>query len=523
MKISQIINNIFNLRNNYFILELYKELLNREPTENEIKIINNEHNMKMKLLKIAASKEFNNLISKKIQLRTNKGNQVVTKIRKMIFSNIPKEKFIIELFNEFLLRDPTIEEINILSNSLNLIPKNYAINLFLKNEEFLKLVASPKDIYTRLHKSNIEKDKIIPLPSNNYEIKVTFKSAIYPPVYGFTNSTINILHAMDKEGIDVTYRCIHGEEPLDRDDPLITVLRNKEVDENKPEIIYGSVIDFLKSNGKYKIGYTMTEVSGISHEWAEICNTKVQEIWLPTQFNIFAFLNSGVKTPIYKIPLGINNKIFHPFEKSFRYSEKFTFLSLFQWSLRKGPDLLLKAFNKAFEKNNDVVLVIKTTSYTFESLKEEIGKYSKYLNSKIIIDNRRLPEYLLGDIYRAADCFVFPTRAEGWGMPILEAMACGLPTIATGWGCQTEFFNKENGAYPLRFKLKKLNKSTKIYKNHCWAEPSLEHLVHLMRYIYENQDKVIPKAKELGKKIIKDWSYENTARKIKERLKQLNL
>jgi len=71
LKISQIINNIFNLRNNYFILELYKELLNREPTENEIKIINNEHNMKMKLLKIAASKEFNNLISKKIQLRTN--------------------------------------------------------------------------------------------------------------------------------------------------------------------------------------------------------------------------------------------------------------------------------------------------------------------------------------------------------------------------------------------------------------------------------------------------------------------
>ena len=47
-------------------------------------------------------------------------------------------------------------------------------------------------------------------------------------------------------------------------------------------------------------------------------------------------------------------------------------------------------------------------------------------------------------LYRAADCFVLPTRGEGFGRPLLEAMAAGVPVIATRWGGHTDFLDDQH-------------------------------------------------------------------------------
>src|SRR5207247_1086784 len=65
--------------------------------------------------------------------------------------------------------------------------------------------------------------------------------------------------------------------------------------------------------------------------------------------------------------------------------------------------------------------------------------------------NHQYPPHALAALYRSADCFVLPSRGEGWGMPLLEAMACGLPVIATDWSGPRDFL-KEDWAYPLRVK-----------------------------------------------------------------------
>lgn len=47
-------------------------------------------------------------------------------------------------------------------------------------------------------------------------------------------------------------------------------------------------------------------------------------------------------------------------------------------------------------------------------------------------------------LYHAMDCFVLATRGEGWGLPLQEAMAMGIPTIGTNWGGNLEFMNTNN-------------------------------------------------------------------------------
>ncbi|KAI3770160.1 hypothetical protein L6452_01283 [Arctium lappa] len=51
-------------------------------------------------------------------------------------------------------------------------------------------------------------------------------------------------------------------------------------------------------------------------------------------------------------------------------------------------------------------------------------------------------------LYKAADAFVLPSRGEGRGRPIVEAMAMSLPVIATNWSGPTEYLSEENN-YPL--------------------------------------------------------------------------
>ena len=45
----------------------------------------------------------------------------------------------------------------------------------------------------------------------------------------------------------------------------------------------------------------------------------------------------------------------------------------------------------------------------------------------------------LAPLYAVADCGIFPSRAEGWGLPIFECLASGVPVIAGSWTGQSEY------------------------------------------------------------------------------------
>ncbi len=342
---------------------------------------------------------------------------------------------------------------------------------------------------------------------------------------GYAVSSRELLLALDRAGVAVHLAYLYGSDWMDnqRDTHHIAAMRQRPKDLRLPQVVYAPGALFCKNSGRYRIGYTMLEVDGVPDEWVRLCN-EMDEVWVPSAFNRDTFRASGVTAPIYVMPLGVSPDYFSPQIRPFRATRRYTFLSVFEWGERKAPELLLRAYARAFRRSDDVLLVLKVTNRDpGVDVHAQIGALRLPMDSApvALILNRELPGYQMGSLYRSADCFVLPTRGEGFGLPILEAQACGLPVIATAWSAVRELLDDEI-AYPLRVaRLVPARAKCPYYQGFRWAEPDEEHLIHLLRHVYEHQEEAAVKGIAASRAVLDTLTWERAALRIRERLLEI--
>jgi glycosyltransferase involved in cell wall biosynthesis len=287
--------------------------------------------------------------------------------------------------------------------------------------------------------------------------------------------------------------------------------------------------------GKYHIGRIIWETSKLPPDFVEGAKM-MDEIWTASKYTAQAIKNSGINKPVYIIPEAIDTDIplIQPLE--FEGKSGYYFYSVFEFTERKNPSTLLRAFWEEFESTEGVSLVIKTHIDNFTPDKRrELRSAIATIKNRIKL-KRYAPVYIFNtlmtrkQVYRfhqTFDCFVSPHRGEGWGVPQMEAMLLGKPIISTDCGGIHESLTNNEDAFLIPYKLIPLVANSRNQQwylpDQMWADVDMVELKKAMRFVFENK----LRGKEVGTngkiKVLQKFSLGEVGRIMRERLENIPL
>lgn len=246
--------------------------------------------------------------------------------------------------------------------------------------------------------------------------------------------------------------------------------------------------------------FTMYESTCIPAGWATAINRHCERLIVPSAWLIEIFEEGGVEIPVHVIPEGIWPDEW-PVLNGHRDQDKpYTFLALGDRGSRKAHEKAYAALYEAFGDQDDVRLIIKVRQGGL-MLPDGRGIERPMLDlagsdGRVSVWRENVAD--MADVYAAADCFVFPSRGEGWGLPPRQAAAMGIPVITTNWGGLT--VGIEHYAYPVGYKMVE----SRMPGGGQWAEPNTSELAERMRWCYENRKE----ARQFGIKAA-EWLRKN--------------
>ena len=329
---------------------------------------------------------------------------------------------------------------------------------------------------------------------------------------------------------------------------MLKAMENVKEDPRSPLVIGFTPIP-VRAVGRKVIFYTMMETQGLHPEFAKTCNISANEIWVPCKYYEKVFRECGVVKPIHVLPLGVNDKIYKPgapepdllyesmptAERISQLPSGFRFMSVFGWSYRKGTDVLCRSFLKEFDGNDDAYLVIysrymgSSAEQQKEYVREEIRGYYKECEKKnparIFYCGDTIPINDLPGCYASADAFVFCSRGEGFGLPVIEAAACGIPVVSSYNTAMTEYLDEDvaycvepEGAAPANDKLCWISEYYRDQNFAVMGEDSILKFGKYMRSVIDSPKEAQDKSQKLRNRVLDNYTWDLCVERVAARL-----
>lgn len=296
------------------------------------------------------------------------------------------------------------------------------------------------------------------------------------------------------------------------------------------------------------------ETNACSPVWIKKINEDIDYVFVPSQHSKNVLENTGYKDehgnvlklnkPVFLAHEGFNKSVFNldPNEKElFEFESDFNFLFVGLGinrefgNDRKNIPNMVKWFCETFKGNKNVGLVLKTAVVNnslmdFEMTKDVVRGIKKGTGCgeypKITVVHGRLSDEELGNLYKnpKIKAFVTATSGEGFGLPLLEAAACGLPVMATNWSGHLDFLKigDEKTFVPLDYELKQVPESAVwqgvIEQHSQWAYVKEEDIKLKMKKVVASYNQPKEWAKNLAKHIHENFEENHVTSKLFENI-----
>jgi glycosyltransferase involved in cell wall biosynthesis len=228
-------------------------------------------------------------------------------------------------------------------------------------------------------------------------------------------------------------------------------------DRSRPEDVNISFVS-MPIHGHYR---------GTNIQWVVFESTRVpptvmstmlaaDQVWVPSEWGRKILIENGAEADrCHVMPEGVNSTKYHPYNPRVE-SPIMSYLITGKYELRKSIIETIYAWIQEFGNDPDVELIVKSNHFANQT--EKYNELSNWLGSTGINNVRVLwgpiPQTDLVDLYQQSHIFVLPTKGEGWGLPLIEAAAAGLPIITTMYSGHTEFLQHiQSSVIPVEFDL----------------------------------------------------------------------
>lgn len=274
---------------------------------------------------------------------------------------------------------------------------------------------------------------------------------------------------------------------------------------------------FNQSYTGLKIAYNVWETTRQPFEFFEQLKT-FDQVWVPSKWQAQCTIDQGIPAHKVKVvPEGVDVDLFKPIKiKKQNKTDPFQFIVIGRWEYRKSTKEIIDSFIKAFPNNENVELLLVVDN---PFANDGVDSTEQRLTRFNLIDDRikvvhSLPKDEYVNLLQNSNVFISCSRGEGWNLPLIEAMACGIPALYSNWGAQLEF--AEGRGIPVDI-IGEVPAS--VPNNESWnqnapgnfSEPNFEDLIIKLRYVYCNYTQVKAKALADSKYIRSTFTWKNSA------------
>ncbi len=251
----------------------------------------------------------------------------------------------------------------------------------------------------------------------------------------------------------------------------------------------------------WRIGFWNWELPDTPSDW-EGCDRNINEIWTASTFSATS-LRKLTSRPVRVVPYRLERRPARPG----RSQGPFTVLAMADSKssfARKNPEGACRAFRIAFGDSPDARLILKLGGCPNEVAALEHSLRQAGLGGNVSVLKDYLDESELDALYDETDVLLSLHRAEGFGLPMLEAMARGIAVIGTGWSGNLDFMGGGNGCL-VPFRLVPVVDPAGIYDGGFWAEPDVEAAAGMLRILAEDPGRSARRASGIDHAVDGAW------------------